>query len=138
MNQTARRYRGSDPTQRQLKVGEEIRHILSPVLLRGDIRHPFLAGVSITLTEARVSVDMRHAVLFVTPLGGRDLEPAVKALKEAAGQLRSELARKMRMKFIPQLHFEPDVSFDEAERINTLFNMPHVQQDLIDEESGSS
>jgi len=120
------------PSQRQLRVGEEIRHELAELLRRGDFRDPELANLNVTVTEVRISPDLRNATAFVTPLGGGGAAAtaAVKALKRAAPFLRGQIARAMRLRLAPNLFFEADTSFDYASHINTLLQDPMVQRDL--------
>ena len=108
---------GRAPSPRQLRVGEEIRHVLAAILGRGDLRDPELCEVPITVTEIRASPDLRVATVFVTPLGGGEEEAVVKALRRAAPFLRHEVARAVRLKFAPELRFEADRSFEAAGRI---------------------
>ncbi len=108
------------PSQRQLRVGEEMRHTLSAILSRGDLRDPDLQDVSITVGEVRVSHDLRNATAFVLPLGGRDGEVVLAALRRAAPYIRGQLGRAMRLKFTPTLSFQYDGSFDHAEHIASL------------------
>jgi ribosome-binding factor A len=111
---------GGAPSQRQLRVGEELRHILAELLMRGRLREPALTDAQFTVAEVRISADLRHAVVLVTELGG-DLRPErLAALQRAAPQLRGELTRRMRLKYAPDLEFRPDRSFAEAARIEAL------------------
>jgi ribosome-binding factor A len=114
------RQHGTEPSQRQLRVGEEIRHALARLLARGELRDPELFDVAITVTEVRMSPDLRQATAFVTPLGGSDMERIVAALRRAAPFLQGRIGREMRLRFTPALHFEEDRSFDEAGRIDRL------------------
>ena len=114
------RHQGSEPSQRQLRVGEEIRHALARVLTRGGLRDPELFDVAITVTEVRMSPDLRHATAFVTPLGGAEIERVVAALKRAAPFLQGQVGRDLRLRFTPTLAFEPDRSFEQAGRIDRL------------------
>lgn len=118
------------PSQRQLRVGEELRHIVANILERGDIRDPDLAGRAITVTEVRVSPDLKNATVFVVPLGGGDAGPIVKGLKRARAFLRHEMARQIDLRVVPDLFFEADTSFDEAGRIEALLKSPVVRRDL--------
>jgi ribosome-binding factor A len=123
------------PSQRQLRAGEIIRHALADVLTREDLRDPDLANVIITVGEVRCSPDLRHANIFVTPLGddtqeGRD--KLAEALTRAAAFLRGKLGREIDMKFTPQLHFIADKSYDEATHIDRLLADPRVKRDLQD------
>ena len=120
---------GKAPSQRQLRVGEEIRHALSEILRRAHFRDPVLAEASVTVTEARVSPDLRNATVFVMPLGG-DIEPVVEALNRASAFLRGQLADAVRLKYMPKLNFVHDESFDEANRIDALLHSEAVRRDL--------
>ncbi len=111
---------GGPPSQRQLRVGEEVRHALVRVLGRGEIRDPDLAEAQITVTEVRMSPDLRHATAFITPLGGGDAGPLVKACKRAAPFFRSQLARELTLKFVPDVSFAADTSFDQTQRLDDL------------------
>ena len=115
---------------RQLRVGEELRHILSEILARGDLRDPDLVGRSITVSEVRVSPDMRNATAFVLPLGGGEEDAVVTALGRAAAYLRNEVWRKLHLKYLPQLSFLRDTSFDTARDIDKLLADPAVVRDL--------
>ena len=126
------------PSQRQLRAGELIRHALVDILREEDIHDEALHGVSITVTEVRLSPDLRHATCFVEPLGaGVEAAPTtgheseiIKALNAHAKFLRGQLGRRIDMKFTPDLKFLHDESFDEAARIGRLFDDPRVAQDL--------
>jgi ribosome-binding factor A len=111
-------------------VGEEVRHALVQVLAEGHLRDPDLAQAQITVTEVRVSPDLKNASCFVTRLGGGDGTPLTKALNRAAPYLRGELAHRVRLKFAPQLRFELDRRFEEASRIDQLLRSPSVVRDL--------
>jgi ribosome-binding factor A len=111
---------GAGPSQRQLRVGEELRHVLADLLMRDGLRAPALAGAQLTVSEVRVSADLRHAVVFVTELGGELPPGRLEALERAAPQLRGEVTRRMRLKYAPDLTFRPDRSFAEAARIEAL------------------
>ena len=115
---------------RQLRVGEELRHILSEILARGDLRDPDLVGRSITGSEVRGSPDMRNATAFVLPLGGGEEDAVVTALGRAAAYLRNEVGRKLHLKYLPQLSFLRDTSFDTARDIDKLLADPAVVRDL--------
>jgi len=118
------------PTQRQLRAGELMRHALVEILREEEFDDPDLSGVSVTVTEVRMSPDLRHAVCFVEPLGGEHAPEVVKGLNRHAKFLRGRLGRMIDMKFTPDLKFLHDESFDEAERIGRLFDDPKVRQDL--------
>ena len=118
------------PSQRMLRVAEEVRHALSAVLARGDFRDPDLAGAHITVTEVRASPDLRHMTAFVSGLG-RDVPPAAfAALQRAAPHLRREVAQAVRLKYAPDLHFQPDTALDYAMRIDAALKQPAVARDL--------
>ncbi len=110
----------TQPSQRQLQAGEAIRHALSDVLARGNIRDPALAGVSITVTEVRLSPDMRQATVFVMPLGGKNTESVLDGLARAAPFLAGSVAPSVRTKFTPRLSFALDESFDHADHVEAL------------------
>jgi ribosome-binding factor A len=132
------RSRGNAPTQRQLRVGEEIRHMLVEILARGELRDPELSTAQVTVTEVRVSPDLKAATVFVTPFAGGDAGALVKALKRAAPFLRHELARAATLRVTPSLRFEEDRSFDQAMRIDRLLQDPAVARDLPDEDDGEA
>jgi ribosome-binding factor A len=128
---TTRREPPKGPSQRQLRAGELMRHALVEILREEDFSDPDLAGVSVTITEVRMSPDLRNATIFVEPLGGGDQAASVvKALNRHHKFLRGRLGHAIDMKFTPALKFLHDESFDEAARINRLFTDPRVSQDL--------
>ena len=118
------------PTQRQLRVAEEIRHVLSAIFLRNDFRDPDLADVKITVTEVRISPDMKNATAFVARLGRSDIDPLLPALKRAAPYLRSLIAPMLKMRAIPALSFQPDATLEYAMNIDALMHQPEVARDL--------
>lgn len=118
------------PTQRQLRSGELVRHALVDIFREEEINDPVLAGVSVTVTEVRVNADMRHATVFVEPLGGENADEVVKALNKHAKFVRGHLGRMVDMRFTPDLHFRHDDTFNEAARMAKLFDDPKVRQDL--------
>jgi ribosome-binding factor A len=118
------------PSQRQLRVGEMLRHALAQILLRGEIRDPDLEGVSVTVTQVKPSPDMRHATVFVEPLGGRNARAIVGALNRHKSYLRGEMGHVIALKFTPELRFVEDESFAQAEKIETLLKSERVQRDL--------
>ena len=123
------------PSQRQLRSGELTRHALVDILREHEINDDALRGVSITLTQVRMSPDLRQALCFVEPLGGVHAPEVVKALNTHAKFLRGRLGRSFEMKFTPALKFVHDETFDDASRMNALFSNPKVAQDLrIDED----
>jgi ribosome-binding factor A len=117
-------------SQRQLRVGELIRHELADILSRGDIHDPVLEGHLITVPEVRMSADLRLATIYVMPLGGRDVQDVLDALERNKRYVRSEIARRVNLKFAPEIRFRVDERFDEAERIEKLLRTPAVQRDL--------
>jgi len=127
------------PSQRQLRAGELIRHALVEILREQEITDPDIAGISITLTEVRMSPDLRHATVFVEPLGGGEQAAVVvKALNRHHKFLRGRLGHAIDMKFTPALKFLHDETFDEAARMNKLFMDPRVAQDLTRREPSDS
>ena len=118
------------PSQRQLRVAEEIRHVLAGIFSRGEIRDPALADVLITVTEVRVSPDLKHATAFVTRLGRSDVAEKLPALRHAAPFLRRQLAHELRLRYAPQVSFQADTSIDYAMHINEVMHKPEVQRDL--------
>lgn len=115
---------------RQLRVGEEIRHCLAEILGRGELHDPALAGVSLTVTEVRISPDLRNATAFVLPFGGGDIDAALAALGRAAPYLRGRIGKQLRLRYSPTMSFRRDPSFDEATRIDTILRSPDVARDL--------
>ena len=122
--------RDRGPTQRQLRVGESLRHALSEILARGDIRDPDLVGVSVTITQVKPSPDMRHATVFCEPLGGQNAARVLAALNRSKGFIRGHLGKMITMKFTPDLRFIEDTSFAEAEKIETILKSERVARDL--------
>ncbi len=110
------------PSQRQLKVGEELRHTLAGILLRGECHHPDLIDASITVSEVRVSPDLRNATVFVAPLAGSRKDPIMTALMASAGELRHLVGRKVILRSTPRFSFRLDESFENAFRIQQLLN----------------
>jgi ribosome-binding factor A len=124
------------PSQRQLRAGELVRHALAEILREEDLSEPALAQVSVTVTEARVSPDLKHAVVFVEPLGGTHADDVVAALNRVSRFLRGRLGHAIELKFTPDLKFVHDDSFEEAARMNRLFHDPKVRRDIEDGEGG--
>ena len=125
--------RAKAPTQRQLRVGEEIRHVLSAVFLRAEFRDPELANERVTVTEVRVSPDLRNATAFVARLGRPDVDDLLPALKRASVYLRGQVAHEMRLRVAPNLTFQPDTTLDYAMHIDRLMKAPEVARDLAPE-----
>jgi ribosome-binding factor A len=119
---------------RLLRVGEQVRHILSEVLMRGDVHDELLATHSVSVTEVRMSPDLRHATVFVKPLLGADEAAVIKALRTNTAYLQSQVARRVNTKYAAKLKFLPDESFDEGSRIDTLLRSPTVSRDLAKDE----
>ncbi len=119
------------PSQRQLRVGEEVRHALAQALERGEVRDPAVKGVAVTVTEVRVSPDLKNATAFVVPLGGGDAKPIVQALNRASAFLRGWVGKHVQLRFTPRIGFEADFSFDEAQRIENVLNDPIVRRDIV-------
>lgn len=115
---------------RLLRVGEQVRHALSDILMRGDVHDETLAKHLVTVTEVRMSPDLRHATAFVKPLLGKDEDVVLKALRTNTAYLQSEVARRVNTKYAAKLKFLADQSFDEGSHIDTLLRAPHVAQDL--------
>jgi ribosome-binding factor A len=117
---------------RQLRVGELVRHALADMLSRGDVHDPIIEGHMITVPEVRMSPDLRLATIYVMPLGGRDEQEVLAALENNKRYMRGEIARRINLKFAPDIRFRIDERFDEAERIERLLRTPAVRRDLGD------
>ena len=120
----------SGASQRQLRVGELVRHALSDILAQGGVHDDTLAGHIITVPEVRMSPDLKLATIYIMPLGGRDTDGVIAALERNKKFLRGEVAHRVNLKFAPDLRFRADERFDEAERIEKLLRTPAVQRDL--------
>ena len=118
---------------RLLRVGEQMRHVISDILARGDVHDEVLAKHPVTITEVRMSPDLRHATVFMKPLLGRDEEAVLKALRTNTAYLQREVASRVHMKYAAKLKFLPDDSFDEGTHIDELLRTPHVARDLESE-----
>ena len=130
MKHTAPKLPPGAPSQRQLRVGEEIRHVLAGIFARNEFRDPDLATATITVTEVRISPDLRRATAFVARLGRSDVDALLPALKRAAPYLRGQLAHALRLRVAPDLSFQPDQTLEEATKINRLLHTPDVARDL--------
>jgi ribosome-binding factor A len=117
-------------SQRRLRIGEELRHTLSGILRRGECRDPALRETSIAVTEVRFSPDLRNATVFVMPLGGTKATEIVAGLKRSTPFLKRLLAHEVALRYTPNLVFELDISFDQADRIAALLARPDVERDL--------
>lgn len=122
--------RDAGPTQRQLRVAEEIRHVLANLFERRDFRDPDLAAAHITVSEVRLSPDLKHATVFVARLGRSDVEDLLPALKRAAAYLRGQVARSVQLRYTPDLSFQPDHALEYATKIDILMHQPEVARDL--------
>jgi ribosome-binding factor A len=121
---------GKPPSVRQLRVGEMIRHAMADILARGELEDDDLRGKHITVTEVKLSPDLRHATVYALPFGGDEGGTVIKALGRHARFLRGELSRRVELKYMPDLTFRLDESFDEADRIDALLRSPAVSRDL--------
>ncbi|MBW4330162.1 30S ribosome-binding factor RbfA [Stakelama sp. CBK3Z-3] len=119
---------------RTLRVGEQVRHVLSEILSRGDVHDETLARYMVSVTEVRMSPDLRHATVFVKPLLGKDEDAVLKALRTNTAYLQREVAHRIRMKYAAKLKFLADESFEEASHIEQLLRDPKIAQDLDDED----
>jgi len=138
MPRAHRHEKTSGPSPRQLRAGEVVRHALADILARGEVHDPVLEGHVVTVPEVRMSPDLRNATIYVVPLGGRDEKEVLAALERNKRFLRGEIARRVNLKFAPDIRFRLDDRFDEAERIERLLQRPEVRRDLDrdDTESG--
>ncbi len=119
----------SGPSQRQLRVGELIRHALADMLSRGDIHDDVLASHVVTVPEVRLSPDLKLATAYIMPLGGQDVKPVLKALDGHKRYIRGEIAHRVNLKYAPDIRFRADESFAEAERIDALLDSEQVRRD---------
>lgn len=115
---------------RTLRVGEQVRHVLSEILQRGDVHDDTLASHLVSITEVRMSPDLRHATVFVKPLLGKDEEAVLKALRTNTAYLQREVAHRVKMKYAAKLKFLADESFDEGSHIDAVLRRPEVARDL--------
>jgi ribosome-binding factor A len=120
-------------SQRQLRVGEEIRHLLAELLERGDMRDPELRDARITVTSVDVSPDLRNATAFIMPLGGQDKERLLAAMRRAAPWFRARVGEKAGLRSAPEIRFQLDTTFDEADKIGALLRRPDVARDIEEE-----
>ncbi len=122
------------PTQRQLRVGEIIRHALADILSRGQIADPDLDGVIITVPEVRMSPDLKNATALVMPLGGRDTKKVMAGLERSRKWFRGQIARRVNLKFAPDVRFRLDTRFDDDDSVTQMLHRPGVAQDLGEED----
>jgi len=125
---------GPNASQRQLRVGELVRHAIAEMLTRGDVHDPVIEAHMITIPEVAVTADLRLATVYVMPLGGKDAEAVVAAFDRHKKFLRTEIAHRINLKFAPDLRFRVDDRFAEAERIDKLLRSPEVKRDLDHED----
>ena len=118
------------PTQRQLRVGEEVRHALAEVFMRGETHISDLERVSITVSEVRIGPDLKNATAYVTTLGGAADDETVNLLNKVAPQLRRLMGKRVHLKYVPKLYFKRDKSFELAGRVNAILSQPEVQKDV--------
>lgn len=121
---------GQGPSQRQLRVGELVRHALADVLARGELPDPALAKAVITIPEVRMTPDLKLATAYVMPLGGKNAEGVVAALEKNKKYLRGELGRRVELRSVPELRFRVDTSFDSGAKIDALLDSPEVRRDV--------
>ncbi|GBQ28349.1 ribosome-binding factor A [Gluconacetobacter sacchari DSM 12717] len=120
----------SGPSQRQLRVGEEVRRVLADLFARTEFRDPDLADARITVTEVRLSPDLKHATAFVARLGRSDVEALLPALNRVSPFLRSRMSGSLRLRVVPEIHFQPDTALDYAMEVDALLRRPDVARDL--------
>ena len=130
MAQRNQRQSEKAPSQRQLRVGELIRHALADMLTRGEVHDPILETTLVTIPEVRMTADLRLATIYVMPLGGKDAEKVLEAFNRNRRFLRGEIAHHVNLKFAPDIRFLPDERFGEAERIEKLLRTPAVRRDI--------
>ncbi|HVT55600.1 MAG TPA: 30S ribosome-binding factor RbfA [Xanthobacteraceae bacterium] len=124
----------SGASQRMLRVGELIRHAIVDVFIHEGIHDPVLETHTITFPEVKMTADLRHATIYVMPLGGKDTGAVIEALNKHKRWLRGVLAKRVEMRYMPELHFRVDERFDEADRIERLLHSPKVARDLKKDE----
>ncbi len=139
MNKSRSNPRSGAPSQRQLKVGEELRHALAWALERGEVHDPAVAAQPLTVTEVSVSPDLKNATAFVVPLGGKaaDMEAALAGLKRAQPFLRRLMAERVRLRHAPAITFAADTAFDNAASIDEVLHRPEVARDLGEADDGA-
>ena len=130
MKRSGKRHESRPPSQRQLRVGELIRHVLAEILQRGEVHDPAFEGMVVTVPEVRVTPDLRVATIFVIPLGGKGADTILAAFERNKRFLRGEIGHRIDLRNVPDLVFRLDTSFDEAERIDALLRSPGVKRDL--------
>jgi ribosome-binding factor A len=126
----AKKAAGTGPSQRQLRVGELVRHALADILTRGEVPDPDLGKAVITVPEVRMSPDLKLATAYVMPLGGKDADKIVKTLARNARALRGALGRRVELRAVPELRFRVDTSFDTGQKMDALLDSPEVRRDV--------
>ena len=124
------RHEGHGPSQRQLRVGELIRHALADILQRGEVHDPALEGMVVTVPEVRVTPDLKLATVFLMPLGGKGADTVVDVFDRNKRFLRGEIAHRINLRYAPDLRFQLDTSFAEGDRVDALLRRPEVKRDL--------
>ena len=126
----AKKAAGLGPSQRQLRVGELLRHALADILQRGDVPDPVLGKAVITVSEVRASPDLKLATAYVMPLGGKNADAVLAALEKNKKLLRGALGRRVELRSVPELRFRLDTSFDTGEKMDALLDRPEVRRDV--------
>ena len=130
--------KGGEPSQRMLRVGELVRHAVSEMLTRGYVNDPVLDGHVTTIPKVQMSPDLKCATVYILPLGGKDQTKVLAALEKYRKTFRSEVARKVNLKFAPDIRFRIDDSFENAAAIDALLNSPKVQQDTAPQDNAQT
>jgi ribosome-binding factor A len=125
-----KRAQSAGPSQRQLRVAEEIRHVLAEILRRTEFHDKDLSKANLTISEVRMSPDLKHAAVFCTRLGNKDVTPLLPALKRISPFLRGQMAPRLGLRVVPDLKFLPDEALEQATKINLLLHAPEVKRDL--------
>ena len=133
------RFASGGPSQRQLRIGEQVRHALADVIQRGEVRDDVIEGTVISISEVRMSPDLKIATAFVSPLGAKDDQAVIKALAKNAKFIRGRVSGALRqMKYMPEFRFRLDTSYDNFAKIDALLRSPEVVRDLDDEDEDKS
>jgi len=134
MKKNAKSAAGREPSQRQLRVGESVRHAIADLLSRGDMMDPDLDGKVITVTEVTISPDLRQATAYVMPLGGEEVEVTIEALNRNRKFFRGRIAKTLTTKFTPEITFASDGSFDYSDKMRILFETPEFHRPAKNDE----